>query len=80
MRVLLQGFYKLPPNDAVPSPADGKPDVAWRWDHLASQAQALSLAGFTAAVWLQVNPMVPRSKSRSAKEKWDGVLPGGPEV
>jgi galactose oxidase len=51
MGVLLQGFYKLPPNNALPSPADGNQEVPWWWDHLATQARALSLAGFT-AVWL----------------------------
>jgi glycosidase len=51
MGVLLQGFYKLPPNRAVPSPADGDASIPWWWDHLASQANALCLAGFT-AVWL----------------------------
>lgn len=51
MGVLLQGFFKLPPNNALPSPADGNQEVAWWWDHLAAQAHALGLAGFT-AVWL----------------------------
>ena len=51
MGVLLQGFYKHLPNDAVPSPADGDPSVDWWWDHLARQANALRLAGFT-AIWL----------------------------
>jgi hypothetical protein len=51
MGVLLQGFFKLPPNNALPSPADGNKQVAWWWDHLAAQAHALSLAGFS-AVWL----------------------------
>jgi len=51
MGVLLQGFYKLGANRAVPSPADGDPKMPWWWDHLAAQARALSLAGFT-AVWL----------------------------
>jgi len=51
MGVLLQGFYKLPPNDAVPSPADGKPGFPWWWDHIAAQARAFSLVGFT-AIWL----------------------------
>jgi len=51
MGVLLQGFFKLPPNNALPSPAGGNLDVPWWWDHLAAQAHALSLAGFT-AVWL----------------------------
>ena len=63
MGVLLQGFYKLPPNNAVPSPADGKPGVAWWWDHLASQAQSLSQAGFT-AVWLP--PALKTSSGASA--------------
>jgi alpha-amylase len=62
--VLLQGFYKLPPNEAVPSPADGNPAVPWWWNHLAAQARALSLAGFT-AIWLP-----PMLKSAS------GALPG----
>lgn len=51
MGVLLQGFFKLQGGRALPSPADGNPAIAWWWDHLASQARALSLAGFT-AVWL----------------------------
>jgi Domain of unknown function (DUF1929) len=51
MGVLLQGFFKLPPDNALPSPADGKPGVPWWWDHLAAQARDFSLAGFT-AVWL----------------------------
>jgi alpha-amylase len=51
MGVLLQGFYKKEPNNAVPSPADGDSSIPWWWDHLAAQANALSLAGFT-AVWL----------------------------
>jgi hypothetical protein len=51
MGVLLQGFFKLPPNNAVPSPADGDPSVPWWWDHLASQANDLRQVGFT-AVWL----------------------------
>src|SRR3984957_15356764 len=51
MGVLLQGFFKLPPNNAVPSPADGDPSVPWWWDHLASQANDLRQVGF-AAVWL----------------------------
>jgi hypothetical protein len=48
MGVLLQGFFKLPPNNALPSPADGKQEVPWWWDHLAAQARDLSLT----AVWL----------------------------
>jgi hypothetical protein len=52
MGVLLQGFFKLPnPTRAVPSPADGDNTIPWWWDHLASQANALRQAGFS-AVWL----------------------------
>jgi len=40
MGVLLQGFYKLRPNRAVPSPADGDPATPWWWDHLAAHASA----------------------------------------
>jgi hypothetical protein len=38
MGVLLQGFYKLRPNRAIPSPADGDPETPWWWDHMAAQA------------------------------------------
>jgi hypothetical protein len=58
MGVLLQGFFKSPPNNAVPSPGDSKPGVQWWWDHLAAQAKAFSLAGFS-AVWLP--PMLKTS-------------------
>jgi galactose oxidase len=51
MGVLLQGFFKLQGGRALPSPAAGTPAIPWWWDHLAAQARALSLAGFT-AVWL----------------------------
>jgi galactose oxidase len=51
MGVLLQGFFKMPPNQAVPSPADGDTSIDWWWDHLAGQANDLRRAGFT-AVWL----------------------------
>ena len=51
MGVLLQGFYKLRPNRAVPSPADGDPGTPWWWDHLAAQANDFRNAGFT-AIWL----------------------------
>ena len=51
MGVLLQGFYKLRPNRAVPSPADGDPATPWWWDHLAAQANDFRKAGFT-AIWL----------------------------
>jgi hypothetical protein len=51
MGVLLQGFFKLPPNSALPSPADGDSSLPWWWDHLASQANELRQVGFT-TVWL----------------------------
>ena len=75
MGVLLQGFYKLGPNRAVPSPADGDPKTPWWWDHLAAQGRALSLAGFT-AVWL---PPVPKTASGCPAEPvtiWRTLLPG----
>ena len=51
MGVLLQGFFKHLPNNAVSSPADGDASIEWWWDHLARQANALRLVGFT-AIWL----------------------------
>jgi hypothetical protein len=51
MGVILQGFFKTPPNQAVPSPADGDLTIDWWWDHLARQASDLRRAGFT-AIWL----------------------------
>jgi len=51
MGVIFQGFFKHLPNNAVPSPTDGDPSVDWWWDRLASQANDLRLAGFT-AIWL----------------------------
>ena len=51
MGVLLQGFYKLRPNRAVPSPADGDRKTPWWWDRLAAQANEFRTAGFT-AIWL----------------------------
>jgi galactose oxidase len=51
MGVLLQGFFKMPPNLAVPSPADGDLTIDWWWDHLARQASELRQSGFT-AIWL----------------------------
>jgi alpha-amylase len=51
MGVLLQGFFKMPPNQAVPSPADGDLTIDWWWDHVARQASDLRQAGFT-AIWL----------------------------
>jgi alpha-amylase len=35
---------------SVPSPADGDKSVPWWWDHLAAQANAFRLAGFTAVL------------------------------
>jgi alpha-amylase len=49
--VLLQAFFKLSPQHAVPSPADGDPSTPWWWDHLASQANDFRKSGFT-ALWL----------------------------
>src|SRR5215469_11327315 len=52
MGVLLQGFYFAPGRVAgVPSPLDGDATIPFWWDHLASQAEALAKAGFT-AIWL----------------------------
>jgi hypothetical protein len=51
MGVLLQAFFTMPPNLAVPSPADGDLTIDWWWDHLASQASELRQSGFT-AIWL----------------------------
>jgi alpha-amylase len=50
--VLLQGFFFGPGKIAgVPSPLDGDAKIPFWWDHLASQAQQLAKAGFT-AIWL----------------------------
>jgi alpha-amylase len=50
--VLLQGFFFGPGRVVgVPSPADGDPSISWWWDHLASQANDLARAGFS-AIWL----------------------------
>jgi hypothetical protein len=57
--VLLQGFFKMRPNRAVPSPADGDSTVPWWWDQLAAQANDFCDAGFT-ALWL---PPVLKSAS-----------------
>ena len=51
MGVMLQAVFKQPSGHTVPSPYDGNRRVPWWWDHLASQANALRQAGFT-AVWL----------------------------
>jgi len=64
MGVVLQGFYKLGPKRAVPSPADGDPETPWWWDHLAAQANDFRTAGFT-AIWL---PPVLKTSA--------GALPG----
>ena len=64
MGVLLQGFFKMPLNQAVPSPVDGDATVPWWWDHLARQASDFRRAGFT-AIWLP--PMLKTS---------DGDKPG----
>ncbi|HZU89678.1 MAG TPA: hypothetical protein VE993_10525, partial [Stellaceae bacterium] len=70
MGVLLQGFYKLRPNRAVPSPHDGDGAVPWWWDHLAAQANDFRKAGFS-AVWL---PPVLKS-SAGANPGMDGYGP-----
>jgi hypothetical protein len=70
MGVLLQGFFKIPPNEAVPSPADGDQTIAWWWDHLAKQAHELRQAGFT-AIWL---PPVLKT-SEGGKPGSDGYSP-----
>ena len=48
--VLLQAAYRRTRGVSVPSPADGDTAVPWWWDHLAAQANALRLAGFTAVL------------------------------
>ena len=70
MGVLLQAFFKLSPQDAVPSPADGNLSTPWWWDHLAKQANDLRKAGFS-AVWL---PPVLKTIS-GAKPGADGYGP-----
>ncbi|HLX92416.1 MAG TPA: galactose oxidase-like domain-containing protein [Puia sp.] len=70
MGVLLQGFYKKAPGHAVPSPADGDASQPWWWDRLASQANDLALAGFS-AVWL---PPVLKTAS-GADRNSDGYGP-----
>ncbi len=52
--VMMQGFYW-----DVPSPSAGNASAPWWWDHLASQANVLGKAGFT-AIWL---PPVLKSNS-----------------
>jgi hypothetical protein len=48
---------------AVPSPAGGKPGVAWWWDHLAAQANVFSLAGFSAVLIARLMAPGPVRKS-----------------
>jgi alpha-amylase len=48
MGVMLQASFKFPNGNTVPSPHDGNRRTPWWWDHLASQANALRQAGFTA--------------------------------
>jgi alpha-amylase len=50
MGVLLQAAYRRSADVSVPSPADGDATVPWWWEHLASQANALRLSGFTAVL------------------------------
>jgi alpha-amylase len=70
MGVLLQGFFKTAPRQAVPSPTDGDATPLWWWDHLATQANALRQAGFS-AIWL---PPLLKSASGS-KPAADGYSP-----
>ena len=51
MGVLLQGFYKTKPDNAVTSPADGDATLLWWWKQSATEANELRKAGFT-AIWL----------------------------
>jgi alpha-amylase len=50
MGVLLQAAYRRSAGSSAPSPADGDASVPWWWDHLAGQAKALRLCGFTAVL------------------------------
>lgn len=50
MGVLLQAAYRQGHGNSVPSPADGNHITPWWWDHLADQAHALRLSGFTAVL------------------------------
>ena len=70
MGVLLQGFYKTPPNNAVPSPVDGEGTELFWWDQLATEANSFRQSGFT-AVW-----MPPVLKTASGDKKGaDGYGP-----
>src|SRR5690349_4888796 len=50
MGVMLQAVFKFSNGHTVPSPFDGNKRVPWWWDHIASQANALRQAGFTAVL------------------------------
>jgi alpha-amylase len=50
MGVILQAVFKHHDGHSVPSPFDGNRRIPWWWDHLASQANAIRQAGFTAAL------------------------------
>jgi multidrug efflux pump subunit AcrB len=67
MGVILQGFYKVRPNHAVPAPADGDDSVPWWWDHLATQAAAFREAGFS-AIWLPPPPKSSAGASQGADD------------
>jgi alpha-amylase len=65
MGVLLQATYRRRQGVSVPAPSDGDPNTPWWWDHIASQANALRQAGFTAV-------LLPPVLKTSA-----GAYPGG---
>jgi alpha-amylase len=48
--VIMQAAYRRAPNLSVPAPTDGDHRAPWWWDHVASQAHALRLAGFSAVL------------------------------
>jgi len=51
MGVLLQAAYRQAANVSVPAPVDKQtPDAPWWYDHIAAQANALGLAGFSAVL------------------------------
>jgi alpha-amylase len=64
-KVLLQAYYKRGKYIAVPCPADHNddPGVAWWWDHLAQQAEAIARDGFT-GLWLP--PVTKAAQGMSA--------------
>ena len=61
----------MPPNEAVPSPADGDSTIVW-WDDLANQADGLRQAGFT-AIWLP-----PALKTSDRDQEKTGAKPRVP--